>query len=146
MGDCHVPEVLQSSHHAGWICIICVDDKRVIFCLFKLGAIVLWRIACQSLINLLRFHSEETSDSDGSQGIREIIFSDQLCANLMAFTVLTGFPFESEIRRIVSNLSVDIEIIFSSLRNQVQSLRDIHQISVIVMNKGDGIFLTEEII
>ena len=96
-------------------------------------------------------YKQQTKDPVEGSGIldvykRQIIFSDQLCANLMAFTVLAGFPFESEIRRIVSNLSVDIEIIFSSIRNQVQSLRDIHQISVIVMNKGDGIFLTEEII
>ena len=40
----------------------------------------------------------------------------------MAFTVLTGFPFESKIRRIAGNPAIDIEIIFCSIRNQVQSL------------------------
>ena len=41
--------------------------------------------------------------------------------NLMGFTVFTGFPFESKIRRIAGNPAVDIEIIFCSIRNQVRT-------------------------
>ena len=75
------------------------------------------------------------------------VFSDQLRLNLIGFTILARFPFESEVRGVAGDSSVYVKVIFGAVRDQVQSFGNVHQISIVVMDKdGRTFFLTEKVI